>query len=139
MVKVEMLSDRKFSILAQICVSSLRLLLTIENLYIYEGRYPPFGLYGDTSRSTEWMDLLLPFTAVKNLFLPKISSPGIALALQEHGGRTTEVLPALQNILLGEFPPPEPVQKCIARFISVRQLTYPPVAISAWHRDSQWD
>jgi hypothetical protein len=71
---------------------------------------------------------------VKNLYLSKQYS-GIALALQElTGGRITEVLPALKNVLLEGFQ--EPVQEGIAQFISARQLT-DPVAISAW-RNFHW-
>jgi hypothetical protein len=114
----------------------LRLLLTIENLYVYEDQISPPS-WKDDIENTEWLDLLLPFTAVKSLYLSKLSSPCIALALQElTGGRTTEVLLALKNVLLEEFPPSEPVQKCITRFISARRLTNSPVAISAWHINS---
>jgi hypothetical protein len=90
----------------------------------------------DDIENTEWLELLLPFTAVKNLYLSKQFSPRIAPALQElTGGRTTEVLPALQNVLLEGFQPSEPVQEGIAQFISARQLTNHPVAISVWDRD----
>jgi hypothetical protein len=64
----------------------------------------------------------------------------IVPALQElSGGRTTEVLPALKNILLEGFRSREEVQKGIARFISARRLTDHPVAISAWDRHIEWD
>jgi hypothetical protein len=128
----------------RILSESLRLLSTIENLYVYEDRYSSPSWKGDIE-NTEWLDPLLPYTAVKNLYLvSKRLTPRIALALQERtGGRTTELLPALQNVLLEEFPPLESVQKScqkciIARFVSARQLTNSPVAISAWHRNSHW-
>jgi hypothetical protein len=88
----------------------------------------------------KWLNLLLPFTAVKNLYLSELYSQRIALVLQElTGGRTTEVLPTLQNVLLEGFQPSEPVQEGIARFVSARRLTDHPVAISVWHRDFAWD
>jgi hypothetical protein len=81
------------------------------------------------------LDLLLPFTAAKNLYLSKLLSPPIARAFQElTGGRTTEVLPALQNVFLEGFQSSKPVQRDIARFISAQQLTNNPVAISLWDR-----
>jgi hypothetical protein len=115
---------------------SLRLLLTTESLYIYEDRFSSPD-WKDDIENTEWLDLLLPFTAVKNLYLSERFLPRIAPALQElTGGRTTEVLPALQNVLLEGLQPSEPhsVQEGIAQFISARQLTNRPVAISVWER-----
>jgi hypothetical protein len=108
----------------------------MENLYIYEYLHSR-SLWKDDIENTEWLDLLFLFTAVKNLYLSKQFSPRIARALQElTGGRATEVLPALQNVLLEGFQPSEPVQEGIARFISARQLTNHPVAISVWDRFS---
>jgi hypothetical protein len=106
----------------------------MESLYIYENQYlPPYWV--NDNKNTKWLDVLLPFTAVKNLYLSKQFLPRIAPALQKlTGGRTIEVLPSLQNVLLEGFQPSKPVQKGIARFISARQLANHPVAISAWHR-----
>jgi hypothetical protein len=113
----------RISSLAQIWTFSLHFFFTIENLYIHEDPYfPPH--WKDDIENTGWLDRLLPFAAVKNLYLSKQFSPRIALALQElTGGRTTEVLPTLQNLFLEGFQPSEPVHEGIARFISARQLT----------------
>jgi hypothetical protein len=141
MVEVNFFSDRQLSSLAQICTLSLGPLLTIGNLYIDGSLQSPLARK-DNIENTKWLDLLLPFTAVKNLYLSKLFSPGIALALQElTGGRTIEVLPALQNVLLERFQPSEPVQGGIVQFVSARQLTNHPVAISVWDRflaQRQW-
>ena len=127
-------SDWQLSFLAQICTSSLRLLLTMENLYIYEKRDLRLK-WKDDIEDTEWLDLLHPFSTVKNLYLSWQFVPHIAPALQElTGERTTEVLPALQNLFLGGFQPSEPVHEGIARFISARQLINRPVVISIWDR-----
>jgi hypothetical protein len=133
LVEVEVLSHRQLSssTLAQICHLSLRPVLTIENLYIYEVRDSHIS-WKDDIEDTEWLDLLLPFTAVKNLYLSKLYSPRIALALQEFAeGRTTEVLPNLQNVFLEGFQSSKSVQE---QFTGARQLTNPPVAISTWNR-----
>jgi hypothetical protein len=62
-------------------------------------------------RNTLWLDLLHPFTTVKNLYLSKNSAPRIAAALKVLvGDRTTEVLPTLQNIYLEELEPSGAVQ-----------------------------
>jgi len=72
---------------------------------------------------------------VKNLYLSKGIASRIATALQEiTGGGTTGVLSALQNLYLGGFQPSEPVQEGIVQFVSARQLTNYPVAISVWDR-----
>ncbi len=126
--------DWQLSSLAQICTSSLPLLFTTENLFIYESVDPQLD-WRDGIENIEWLELLLPFTAVKNLYLPKRFAPRIAPALQEYtGGGTTEVLPSLQNLYLEGFQPSESVPEDIERFISARQLTNHPVAISVWDR-----
>ena len=139
MVEVKILcqvSDWQLSSLAQICTSSLHLFSKTENLYIYEYLHSRPN-WKDDIENTEWLDLLLPFVAVKNLYLSKQFSPRIVPALQElTGGRTTEALPALQNILLEGFQPSEPIQEGIAQFVSARRLTNHPVAISVWDRFS---
>src|SRR6267154_4158584 len=95
--------DMQLPSLLQICTSSSRLLLTMENLYI---DLCPLWRDDIQIENTEWLDLLLPFTAVKNLYLSRALSSSIAPALQElTGGRTTEVLPALQNVFLQGFQP----------------------------------
>jgi hypothetical protein len=138
-VKVEILCsvpDWQLSSLAQICTSSLPLLSTTESLYIHEPLKSQLD-WKDGAENTEWLELLLPFTAVKDLYLSKQFAPRIAPALQEFTeGRTTEVLPTLQNLFLEGFQPSEPIHKGIAHFISARQLTNRPVAISVWERDS---
>ena len=113
---------------------SLRPFLTMENLYINEDQYPRLDWKNDIE-AAEWLDLLHPFTAVKNLYLSEQFAPRIAPALQElTGERTTEVLPALQDLFLEGFQPSEPVQEGITRFISARQLINQPVVISVWDR-----
>jgi hypothetical protein len=127
--------DWQLSSLAQICTSFLHLLSTTESLSIYEHLKSQLD-WKDGIENIEWLELLLPFTAVKDLYLSKQFAPRIAPALQELAGeRTTEVLPTLQNIFLEGFQPSEPVHEGIGRFISARQLTNRPVAISIWERD----
>jgi hypothetical protein len=127
-------TDRLVPSLVQICTSSLRLLLTMENLYI-DGSlsFLPSRLGRhvlDDFKSTECLDLLRPFTAVKKLYLSKLFSWPITLALQElTGGRTTEVLPALDHIILDGYQPSKPIKKRIAKFISARQFTNHPVTL----------
>ena len=80
-----------------------------------------------------WLQLLLPFTAVKNLYLSREFAPGIAAALQELvGSRITEVLPSLQNIFVEGLQPSGPFQENDGQFVAARQLSDHPIAISVW-------
>jgi hypothetical protein len=87
----------------------------------------------DAIENTLWLELLLPFTAVKNLYLFKEFAPGIAAALQELvGGRITEVLPNLRDILVKDLELSGPFQDNIGQFVAARQLSDHPIAISVW-------
>jgi hypothetical protein len=60
----------------------------------------------DVENNTLWLNLLCSFVAVKNLYLSEEYMPHITPALQELvGGRTTEVLPTLENIFLEGLQP----------------------------------
>ena len=139
MVEVKILCQvqgRQVSSLAQICTLSLHLSSRMENLYIHEG-LDSSPNWRDDIEDAEWLDLLLPFTAVKDLYLSKQFTPRIARALQElTGGRTTEMFPTLENLFWQQSRPSEPVHEGIVQFISARQLTDRPIALSVWERDA---
>ena len=79
------------------------------------------------------------FSAVKNLYLSKQFASIIGPALQELvSGRTTEVLPTLQNIFLERFLPSGPVQEGIQQFVAIRQVTSHHIAVSRWDKPS-WE
>ncbi len=82
--------------------------------------------------NTLWFELLLPFTAVKNLLLSKEFAPGIADTLQE---RITAVLPSLRNIFVEGVEPQEPFREHIRKFAAARRLSGHPVAISVWRNE----
>ena len=122
------------SSVAQVCNSSLHPLATVETLYIENQPWQPVRKTNDVE-NTPWLQLLLPFTAVKNLYLSKVFAPGIAATLQELvGARITEVLPSLQNIFVEGLEPLGPVQESIGEFIAARQLSDHPIAISVWNQ-----
>ena len=138
--------DRQLSSVAQVCTSCLPPLSILEDLYIYEQtRWD----WKDDIENGLWLRLLHPFTAVKNLYLSEKVALHIGSALQELAeGRTTEVLPALQNIFLGGLESWEPVQEGIAKLVAARQVASRPVAVSRWddlddsdsvQGDSDWD
>jgi hypothetical protein len=128
--------DWQLSSIEQVCNSSLHPLSTAGDLYI-ERTYSRMGLAWEdyTVENTLWLRLLLPFTAVKNLYLSREFTQGIAAALQELvGDRIMEVLPSLQNIFVEMLEPSGPFQKNIEQFIAARQLSDHPIAISSWSK-----
>src|SRR6266851_8164832 len=79
--------DWQISSLAQVCNTSFPPLLTLERLDIDIETGPNSRLkWQDDIEDTQWLDLLHPFTSVKNLGLSKDSVPFVAPALQELSG-----------------------------------------------------
>ena len=128
--------DWQLSSIEQVCNSSFHPLSTVEYLYIEHG-YRQLVWKDDAIENTQWLQLLLRFTAVKNLYLSKEFAPGIAAALQELiGGMMAEVLPALQNIFVEELEPSGPFLEKIGKFVDseARQLSDHPITVSDWDR-----
>jgi hypothetical protein len=122
----------QLSSLEQVCTLCLPPLSMLEDLYIYEVPYSPPDWKDDIENGL-WLQLLHPFTAVKNLYLSEEIALRIGPALQELAeGRTTEVLPALQNIFLEGLESSGPVQEGIGKFVAARQVTSLPVVVSSW-------
>jgi len=120
--------DWQLSSLVQFCSSSLPPLSTLEYLAIYSNR----SHWQDDIESTQWLELLYPFTSVKELDLSRGSALLVAPALQDLAGESvTEVLPMLQNLLFDEQELTKPAEKAIQQFIDARQhsgLTVAPLA-----------
>jgi hypothetical protein len=124
-------SDWQLSSIEQVCNSTLHPLSTVEHLYI-EHRYSKLVWKDDAIENTLWLQLLLPFTAVKRLIVYKEFAPGIAAALHELvEGRITEVLPSLEKIFVEALGPSGPFREKIGQFIAARQLSNQPIAIIA--------
>jgi hypothetical protein len=121
--------DWQVSSLEQVC-SCFPPLSMLGDLYIYMNKAP---YWKDNIENTLWLELLHPFTNVKNLYLSKQAALRIVPALQELvGGRATEVLPTLHNIFLEGLQPSGPIQEGIGEFVATRQVTGCPTAVSAW-------
>ncbi len=124
--------DQQLSSVAQVCNTCLPPLSMIEGLYI-EHHYLQLVWRNEAIENTQWLELLLPFTAVKDLYLSKGFAPGIAASLQEIV--RTDVLPSLQNIFVEGLEPSGPFQESIGQFVSARQHSGHPIVISVWERD----
>ena len=124
--------DWQISSVAQLCTSCLPPFSVLEVLYIHERpRWKPS--WKDDIENRLWVELLLPFNAVKNLYLSKEIAPRIAPALQELvEGRTAEVLPTLKNIFLEGFESSKHVQEGIGQFVAARQVASHPISVSHW-------
>ena len=124
--------DWQLSSLEQVCTSCLPFLSMLEDLYIYDYPYDSPDWKDDIENGL-WLQLLHPFTAVKNLYLSEEIALRIWPALQELAeGRTAEVLPALQNIFLEGLESSGPVQEGIGKFVAARQVASLPIAVSSW-------
>ena len=116
----------------QVCNSFLPPPPAVEDLYI-EHEYRRLLWENSAIENTLWLELLLPFTAVKNLYLSEAFAPDVAAALQELvGTRITEVLPSLQNIFVEELEPWGPFHEDIEQFAAARQLSNHPIGIFEW-------
>ncbi|KAI9456578.1 hypothetical protein F5148DRAFT_1151308 [Russula earlei] len=111
--------------LSAVCSSSLLTLSTPVRLGISH----PQSQWRDLE-TIQWLELLDPFTAVRDLHLSGEVGRRVGQALEELAEeRVTEVLPALQNIFLGGLQPLESLPKFIERFVAARQLSDHPAAV----------
>jgi len=119
--------------LAQFCRPPFFPLPTLKYLYIDMGGQAVEDLFLDEVENFQWLEILQPFTAVKNLYLTKKIAPSIAHALQDLAGERPMVLPALENIFI-EFQSSGFVNEVIGKFTAERQLSGHPIGIYDWDR-----
>jgi hypothetical protein len=119
--------------LMQVCTSFFPSISMVEHLYIYG---LPSQLQDDTE-NMQWLEVLHPFTSVKNLYLSWTFARCILFALQGLVGETaTDVLPALESLFLENHQPSGPVQEAIEQVVAARQLLGRPVVVSHWERET---
>ncbi|KAI9509703.1 hypothetical protein F5148DRAFT_706644 [Russula earlei] len=123
--------DWQLASLAQVRRSTFSPLSNLVQLDIVDGVSQPH--WKDDMETTQWLELLDPFTAVKDLRLSDQVAPHVCQALEELAEeRVTDVLPALQNIFLKSLDPLESVPKYIEGFVAARKLSGHPVAVYRW-------
>jgi hypothetical protein len=120
------------SSVTRVCTSSFSPVSTLEDLYIYDR--PIY--WQDDFENPLWLELLHSFAAVKNLYLRNKFFCHITPILQDPvEGRTTNALPTLENIYLGEFQlGPSGLTRGIPKFVGARRLTGHSVTLSRWGR-----
>ena len=122
------------SALGQVCNLSLPPLSTVEDLYICENAGSQLN-WDYPIEGEEWLELLKPFTSVKNLYLSDDLRHRIAPALKLLiGDRVTEVLPTLESIFFERTQLSSPYKEGIEQFISP---AHPPNLYS--HLLRPWD
>jgi len=125
--------DMQLSSLAQLCSSSFPLISALEGLKITEYKHPLS--WKDDTDDTRWMELLNPFTAVKDLYLTGEIARHVCGALRELSReRVTEVLPSLRNVFVDGSRSFEKIEEAMRPFVAARQLSGHPVAIDHWRR-----
>ena len=126
--------DRLLLSVAQVCPSFFPSIYMVEHLHFHE--LPPEWLY-DAKYNLSWLEILHPFTGVKNLYLSRIFAQFIALALQDLvEERVTDVLPALEGLFLEDLHPSGPVEEAIEKVVTARRLSGHPVTVSHWKREA---
>ena len=121
--------DWQVSSMKQVCTSCLPPLPTLD-LHIDGIPHDRQHWQGNVENAL-WLQLLHPFTSVKNLYLSEEITRCVVPALQELvGERATEVLPTLENIFLEEGQRSGPIQEGIQQLVSVRQATNHPITVS---------
>ena len=130
--------DWQLSSLAQVLTNFFPSIHQVERLYMYDTPYSR-PQWQDDIENMQWLEILEPFTAVKNLYLSRRLAPYIVPALQELvESRMTEVFSTLQNIFLEGYQPSGPILEGIGRFVAARQLSGHPITVFPWKRP-RWD
>ena len=126
--------DWQLSSLAQVYTSFFPSIHMVGHLYIYGPQFLPPQWQHDIE-NVQWLEILQPFTSVKNLYVSNNFAQCFAQTLQELAGeRRTDVLPALESLFVEELQPSGPVQKSIGKFSAARQSLGQPVTVSQWNR-----
>lgn len=127
-------TDWQLSSMAQLCSSSLHPLTMLEHLNISTDQYLRPQWQEDID-NTQWLEVLHPFPAVKNLYLSEDLALRVAPTLKELAEEAAaDVLPTLQSLFLEGLQSSGPVQEAIGHFVTARQLSDHPVTVDRWER-----
>jgi hypothetical protein len=136
---VSIQSTLSVSNMAHICTPPFPPFSALERLCIYDVVHVG-ATWREVMNNTQWLEILRPFTTVKNLYICQLLAPQIVSSLQELvDGGMIEVLPILQNIFIEGLRPSRPVRERIELLVSTRQLSGHPINISQWNRPRDQD
>ena len=125
-------SDWQLSSLTQLIWLSVPSLYALERLELCESHQPQ--PWQEDIEDAQWLEMLRPFSSVKDLVLSVQLAQLVAPVLGALIGESVaEELPALKTIFVEGFLPPgslpSPWQKAIGSFIAARQISGLPVAV----------
>jgi hypothetical protein len=127
--------DWQLSSVVQIFPAFFPLIYKVEHLYIYGPQYLPLN-WQDDIEDVQWLEIIHPFTSVKNFYASREFTECVAPALQELvRERVTEVLPSLEGLFLEAPQQSGPVHEAIGKFAARRHLSGHPITISPWEKD----
>ena len=105
--------------LVQICTSLSPLFSIVEHLGIDFDGFSSLPRWEGDVENDQWLDILRPFTAVKNLYISRQIASRIVAALREPiGVSANSVLPALESLLVGRLRLSGPIQEAIGQLIA---------------------
>jgi hypothetical protein len=124
----------QLSSLIRLCRPLMPAFAMVERLCIREHGYCLQQHWKRGIKHSHWLQLLRFFTRAKDLYISGEITTYIVSVLESLvGERATEVLPALQNLLLDEY---DELQRAtlagIEEFIAARELSGHPIAVSDW-------
>ena len=128
--------DYQLSSLAQVLSSSFLIISTLEELEIKEHNLSS-PQWKDDMENAQWLELLEPFTSLRNLYLTDKIPLHVCDALQELSGET--VTPALQNLFISPRYLLEGSQEVIKAFVAMRLLSGHPVSVHRGSRSEGWE
>jgi len=122
-------SDWQLSFLVQVCGHPLPVGSSVERLNIDDFEVSPQKWHDDTDYD-QWLEVLRPFMAVRELHVSKSQGPLLMRALNDlTGQRSMEVLPKLSDLYLKGAQSVESLRETIGPFVAGRQLSGHPVAV----------
>jgi hypothetical protein len=129
----------RYSSMEEVFSSFVRSIHMVEHLYIHGSR-DLLSEWQDKFGDTQWLEVLYPFTAVKNLYVIREFAQCIAPALEELVEEMVmDVLPALECLFLEELQEEllqsRPVQESIRNFVALRRLSGQPITVSLWEKE----
>jgi len=128
-------ADWQLPSVAQFCGMSIHPISTSENLTVMGNMSHPPDFWRFDIEHSQWVELLYPFTNVKNLYLDEDVGVYVATALQALAGESvTQVLPALQSLFIKGPQPSGPTWEAAESFVAARQHFGRPITI----RSSGW-
>ncbi|KAH9964137.1 hypothetical protein BC827DRAFT_1265949 [Russula dissimulans] len=114
---------QQLSSLARVCNSFLHSFSTLERFDIRRWQDRPFHFLGDME-DIRWLELLHPFTTVKNLTVSKHVVSHVEQAPEGLPAETeTDMIQVLENISIEDPERSGRIQEAIGQFISMRQLS----------------